>query len=113
MKNYIKEILVDKVIHQMKQDISQGDTTAIEELLEVVSAKFLVDYLPETKDHITKEMVDTFIETYGTKDDSYIMMVDHICIKWGQLKYYIPKACSVDAKNSEIYLYLETYKSIS
>lgn len=39
--------LIDKVIEQMKDDIADGDCTAIEELLTLVPEEYLKGYLPE------------------------------------------------------------------
>ena len=43
----IKQIIIDKVIEQMKHDIQIGDETAIDELLHNLSTSHLVGYLPE------------------------------------------------------------------
>jgi hypothetical protein len=41
------QILIEAVIEQMKQDIAEGDVTAIEELLMRVPSPVLKGYLPE------------------------------------------------------------------
>lgn len=42
-----REILIDRVIEQIKTDISNGDVTAIFELLANISDRELEAYLPE------------------------------------------------------------------
>ena len=42
-----KQILIDKVIEEIKKDIASGDVTAIDGLLQLVPTKTLQDYLPE------------------------------------------------------------------
>ena len=42
-----KQELIDKVIEQFKQDINEGDLTAIDGLLQLIPIKTLKDYLPE------------------------------------------------------------------
>lgn len=42
-----KQELVDKCLEQIKEDVSKGDVTAIDELLMFVPIKYLKGYLPE------------------------------------------------------------------
>ena len=42
-----KQELVDKCLEQIKDDVSKGDVTAIDELLMFLPAKYLKGYLPE------------------------------------------------------------------
>lgn len=42
-----KQELVDKCLEQIKEDVSKGDVTAIDELLAFLPTKYLKGYLPE------------------------------------------------------------------
>ena len=42
-----KQILIDSVIDQMKEDVANNDWTAVEELLWYVNANVLTKFLPE------------------------------------------------------------------
>ena len=42
-----KQELVDKCIEEIKEDVSKGDVTAIDELLSFLPIKYLKGYLPE------------------------------------------------------------------
>jgi hypothetical protein len=42
-----KQVLVDKVIEQIKEDVRLGDLTAVDELLKFVPEQNLKAYLPE------------------------------------------------------------------
>ena len=42
-----KEVLINKVIDLIKEDITTGDLTALDELLRFVPTKNLIGYLPE------------------------------------------------------------------
>ena len=44
------ESVIDKVIAQIQLDLENGDTTAIEELLNATPIENLVAYLPEEKE---------------------------------------------------------------
>lgn len=39
--------LVDRVIDQIREDLELGDTSALDEMLQLVDTQVLVDYLPE------------------------------------------------------------------
>jgi hypothetical protein len=43
----MRNLLIDAVIDQIKEDVEKGDLTAIEELLGFIPIKNLVAYLPE------------------------------------------------------------------
>lgn len=45
--NQEKQILIDKVLERIKQDVAEGDVTAIEELLSFVRIANLKGYLAE------------------------------------------------------------------
>lgn len=42
-----KQKLVDAVLERIKEDVSQGDLTAIDELLKFCPVENLIGYLPE------------------------------------------------------------------
>ena len=42
--------LVDRVLEQIVEDVNMGDLTAIEEMLKLVPAEVLVNFLPERDD---------------------------------------------------------------
>ncbi len=42
-------LLIERVLEQIKADLSMGDVTAIEELLSFVPKENLIGYLPEEK----------------------------------------------------------------
>ena len=48
-------VLLDKVLEQIKKDVEAGDMTAIEELLGEVSEKNLLSFLP---DYLTLMLVE-------------------------------------------------------
>lgn len=43
------EELIDAVLEQIREDISKGDLTAIEELIETLNFNALLNFLPEEK----------------------------------------------------------------
>jgi len=47
--NNYKQILIDGVIDQIKEDVANNDWTAVEELLWYVNAGVLTKFLPEEK----------------------------------------------------------------
>ena len=47
LKQYIMSLLINRVLEQVKADLSMGDLTAIEELLTFVPKENLIGYLPE------------------------------------------------------------------
>ena len=49
ISNNDKQILIDGVIDQMKEDVANNDWTAVEELLWYVNPDVLTKFLPEEK----------------------------------------------------------------
>jgi hypothetical protein len=52
------EELIDEVLKQIVEDVGKGDITAIEELLQNVTAPRLLGYLPEEKADALREKWD-------------------------------------------------------
>jgi hypothetical protein len=46
-KSSKKQILIDRVIEQIKKDVAEGDVTALDELLRFIPTKYLKGFLPE------------------------------------------------------------------
>ena len=44
-----REVLLDQVVEQIKQDVDAGDFTAIYELIMELNTEILLAYLPEEK----------------------------------------------------------------
>jgi hypothetical protein len=47
MQENNKQILIDRVIEEIKKDVADGDLTAVDELLKFVPIEYLKNYLPE------------------------------------------------------------------
>ncbi len=47
LKQYIMSLLINRVLEQVKADLSIGDLTALDELLTFVPRENLIGYLPE------------------------------------------------------------------
>jgi len=56
ISNNAKQILIDGVIDQMKEDVANNDWTAVEELLWYVNPDVLTKFLPEEKPWKTGKM---------------------------------------------------------
>ena len=54
--NNYKQILIDGVIDQIKEDVANNDWTAVEELLWYVNPDVLTKFLPEEKPWKTGKM---------------------------------------------------------
>lgn len=50
-----KEALVDMVIEQIRQDIEEGDVSALDELLHLVPEQFLLGFLHEPEELLPKQ----------------------------------------------------------
>ena len=74
-----KEVLIGKVIEQIKKDFSDGDVEAIYELLNFISTKKLEGFLPDTDLPIRKfyyEIHVTGKEGFSTSVISHIELDD-------------------------------------
>lgn len=47
-----KQQVIDKVLVEIVNDVTNGDMTAVEELLTLVPEENLVDYLPEDENQV-------------------------------------------------------------
>ena len=54
-----REVLIDKVLIQIQNDLEAGDLTAVEELLTFVPLENLIGFLPEGE---VDDLMDTSVE---------------------------------------------------